>query len=115
MGSVNDVRRRAGLRATPLMIAAAVLAACSSGSAESGPEPGTYRLLGRSPEQRWARVGQPRLPVEARAATWTPSHLTDRCGTPSWRSTPAGWGPICTPANIGHRCAVAAVPAHGRD
>lgn len=159
MGSTQHVTRRAQPRALPVpaaLLAAAILASCSSGTPEGDPasrtsgesfeqhcadgrpslvdvaahrhdravvvtwglprvvaEPRTYRVLRRGPGEPWDRVGQRRLPangarryVDAAPPTGSLRYAVveiDACGV----------GPVCSPTNIGHRCAVATVPARG--
>ena len=74
-------------------------------------EPRTYRVLRRGPEGTWDRIGQRRLPADAvrrYVDTAAPNGSLryavveiDACGV----------GPVCSPTGIGHRCAVAVLPA----
>ena len=159
MRSTHHVTRRARRRALPVLaalLAAAILASCSSGTpggdpvsrisgesfeqhcADSRPslvdvaahrrgpavvvtwglprvvaEPRTYRVLRRGAGKRWDRVGQRRLPVDAARRYVDAAPPTGPLIYAVVEIDACGVGPVCSPTNIGHRCAVAIVPARG--
>jgi hypothetical protein len=77
-------------------------------------EPRTYRVLRRGSGERWARVGQPRLPADAARRYVDAAAPTGLLRYAVVEIDACGVGPLCSPTNIGHRCAVATVPARRR-
>jgi hypothetical protein len=75
------------------------------------PQPRTYRVLRHGPGERWKRVGQPRLEADAARRFVDDSAPAGKLQYAVVEVNECGAGPICTPSNVGNRCAVAAVPA----
>ena len=76
-------------------------------------EPRTYRVLRRGLGERWDRVGQPRLPADAARRYVDAAPPTGSLRYAVVEIDACGVGPVCSPTGIGHRCAVATVPARG--
>ena len=78
-------------------------------------EPRTYRVLRRGPGEHWDIVGQRRLPADAVRRYVDAAAPTDSLHYAVVEIDACGVGPVCSPTGIGHRCAVATVPARGTD
>jgi len=76
-------------------------------------EPRTYIVLRRGPDERWNRVGQRRLPADAARRYVDAAPPTGSLRYAVVEIDACGVGPVCSPTNIGHRCAVTTVPARG--
>lgn len=76
-------------------------------------EPRTYRVLRRGPAERWDRVGQRRLPVDAARRYVDAAPPTGSLRYAVVEIDACGSGPVCSPTGVGHRCAVASLPPRG--
>ena len=76
-------------------------------------QPRTFRVLRHGPGERWKRVGQPRLEADAARRFVDDSAPAGKLRYAVVEVNEGGPGPICTPSNVGNRCAVATVATRG--